>query len=244
MLLRTIFRIRMKTIVLSVGGSIIVPSLESNKIGEFASVLKSLSEKFRIFVVIGGGGEARRYISVARALDIDEATCDELGIMVTRINASLLSWALGDYAHPAIADNYNDALAYSKTAGIVIMGGITPGQTTDAVSAVLAERSGADLLVNVTSIDGIYSDDPKKDIGAVKFDSMTHEELVEIVSSGRMNAGSNNIIDLVAAKIVQRSEIPLLVTDGREPEAFKSAIMKGTGAGTIVSRDRKMPKLL
>ncbi|UUX91939.1 UMP kinase [Methanoplanus endosymbiosus] len=234
----------MKTIVLSVGGSIIVPSLESNKISEFASVLKSLSEKFKVFVVIGGGGEARRYISVARSLAIDEATCDEVGIMVTRINASLLSWALGDDASPAVAENYNDALLYSKTSRIVIMGGITPGQTTDAVSAVLAERSGADLLVNVTSIDGIYSDDPKKNSEAVKFDSLTHDELVDIVSSGKMKAGSNNIIDLVAAKIVQRSEIPLLVIDGRDPAAFKSAILNGERTGTIVSSDRKMPKLL
>lgn len=234
----------MKTIVLSVGGSIIVPSLESNKIGEFASVLKSLSEKFKVFVVIGGGGEARRYISVARTLAIDEATCDELGIMVTRINASLLSWALGDDASPVIAENYNDALAYAKNSKIVIMGGITPGQTTDAVSAVLAERSGADLLVNVTSIDGIYSDDPKKNSEAVKFDSLTHDELVDIVSAGKMNAGSNNIIDLVASKIVQRSNIPLLVIDGRDPEAFKSAILNGTSTGTIVSSDKKMPELL
>ncbi|MDD4126681.1 MAG: UMP kinase [Methanomicrobium sp.] len=229
----------MKKIVISLGGSILVPSLESNKIEKYCDVLRKLSEKYQISVVIGGGGEARRYIGVARTLGIDEATSDELGILITRINASLLCWALGDFAYPAVAENYTDALKYAESKKIVLMGGVTPGQTTDAVSAVLAERLKADLLINLTSIDGIYSEDPKKNSDAAKFDYMTPDELIEIVSPGRMGAGSNNVIDLVAAKIIQRSKIPLIVLDGAEPENLADAVLKGRFNGSIVSETKK-----
>ena len=90
----------MKKIVLSLGGSILVPSLESNRIAQYRDILRELSAKYRIYVVVGGGGEARRYINAARSMDIDEATSDELGILITRINASLLMWALGEDAYP------------------------------------------------------------------------------------------------------------------------------------------------
>jgi uridylate kinase len=225
----------MKKIVLSVGGSILVPSLESNNISKFSKILKDLSKKYAVYVVVGGGGEARRYIDQARKLGIDEATSDELGILVTRINASMLVWALGDAAYRSVPEDYNEALIAGDSGRIVVMGGVTPAQTTDAVSAVLAERSGADFFVNVTSVDGIYSEDPKKNPSAVKYENITPDELLDIISGAGMEAGSNTVIDLVAAKVLKRSGIPLLVIDGRNPENLKDALIDGKFSGSIVS---------
>ena len=225
----------MKKIVLSVGGSILVPSLESNNISKFSGILKELSKKYAVFVVVGGGGEARRYIDQARKLGIDEATSDDLGILVTRINASMLTWALGDAAYRSVPENYTEALIAGDSGKIVVMGGVTPAQTTDAVSAVLAEKAGADFLVNVTSIDGIYSEDPKKNPSAVKYENITPDKLLDIVSGAGMEAGSNNVIDLVAAKILKRSGIPLVVIDGRRPENLRDALIDGKFSGSIVS---------
>ena len=235
------FSFGMKKIVISLGGSILVPSLESNKIDKYRDILTELSEKYQVFVVIGGGGEARRYIEVARSLSIDEATSDELGILITRINASLLSWALGDKAYPAVAENYTDALKYAESGKIVIMGGVTPGQTTDAVSAVLAERTKAALLINATSVDGIYSEDPRKNDKAKKFDFLTPDELIAIVSGGKMSAGSNNVVDLIAAKIIQRSNIPMIVLDGTDTENIRAALLKGKFNGSVVSKSKEIP---
>ncbi len=231
----------MKKIVLSVGGSILVPSLESSNISKFSEILKELSQKYKIFVVVGGGGEARRYIEEARKLGIDEATSDELGIMITKINASMLIWSLGDAAFRSVPDNYTDALIAGDSGKIVVMGGVTPAQTTDAVSAVLAERTGADFLVNVTSVDGIYSEDPKKNSSAVKYDMISPDELLAIVSGSGMEAGSNTVIDLVAAKVLKRSGIPLVVIDGRNPEKLKSALIDGKFDGSVVSADGVNP---
>ena len=231
----------MKKIVISLGGSVLVPSLESNNISRYVSVLSRLAGKCGIFIVVGGGGEARRYIQVARELGAGEATADEIGILVTRLNARLLVAGLGDAAYPRVAENYTEAREFAQTGKIVVMGGITPAQTTDAVSAVLAESVGADLLINATSVNGIYSADPKKDAAAVRFERLTPQELLDIITGSRMDAGANNVLDIVAGKVVERSGIPLLVLDGRDPENLYRAIVEGTFVGTIVSEEHVNP---
>ncbi|NYT05591.1 MAG: UMP kinase [Methanomicrobiales archaeon] len=231
----------MKTMVLSLGGSVLVPSLESNNISRYASVLREIARVCRIYVVIGGGGEARRYISTARSLGIDEARSDDLGIAVTRLNAALLAGALQEAAYPGIAATCSEAVRFGESEKIVVMGGVAPAQTTDAVSAVLAEYVHADVLVNATSVDGIYSADPKKDPNAVRYEALTPEELIAIIAGDRLNAGSNAVIDIVAAKVVQRSAIPLVVLDGRDPENLKSAILGGTYRGSVVHPEKQNP---
>ncbi len=231
----------MKRIVISLGGSVLVPTLESNNIERYVAVLKKIAEKCRIFVVVGGGGEARRYIGAARSVGIDEATADELGIMVTRLNARLLVGGLGSAAYPRVAENYTEAKEYAETAKIVVMGGVTPAQTTDAVSAVLAESVGADLLINATSVNGIYSADPKKHAGAVRHERLTPGQLLEIIAHGRLSAGANTVLDIVAGKVVERSGIPLLVLDGRDPENLARAIVEGEFVGTIVGEEGSCP---
>ncbi|MDD1706198.1 MAG: UMP kinase [Methanoregulaceae archaeon] len=231
----------MKKIVLSLGGSVLIPTLEEHRLAAYAEVLKEIAGYARIYVVVGGGGEARRYITAARELGCSEASADEVGIAVTRLNAMLLSLVLGDAACPLIAGSQAEAMAYGETGTIVLMGGITPAQTTDAVAAVLAERCGADLMVNLTSVDGVYTADPRIDPAAKRLARLTPEKLLEIVSTGSLVAGANTVIDMIAAKVIQRSGIPLLVIDGRDPGNLATALLSGTHKGSLVIREGKNP---
>ena len=231
----------MKTIVISLGGSILFPEIEKNRIRQYVPVLKKIAGRHRLFVVVGGGGEARRYIEAARALSIDEGTSDEIGILVTRLNAAMLVAAMGDAAYPDVAESHAEAKKYAGQGKCVIMGGITPGQTTDAVAAVLAEQVHADVFVNVTSVDGIYSADPKKDKHAVRFDHLTPKKLLEIVGAAQMKAGINTVLDVVAARVVERSGIPLVVLDGTKPADLQAAVLNGKYRGTVVSAKKVKP---
>ena len=231
----------MKTVVISLGGSILIPTLEKNKIEEYVPVLQKIAARHRLFVVVGGGGEARRYIEVARRLGIDEGTSDEIGILITRLNATLLVSALRDAAYPKVAESHAEAKKFAEAGKIVVMGGITPGQTTDAVAAVLAERVRADVFINVTSVDGIYSADPKKVKTATRYATLTPAQLLEIVGGTALTAGSNTVLDIVAARVVERSHIPLVVLDGTKPKNLSSAILTGKFTGTIVSEKKKKP---
>lgn len=229
----------MKKIVISLGGSVLVPTLEENRIGRYVEVLSRLAKMHHIFIVTGGGGEARRYITAARSLVVDHGTADEIGIQVTRLNALLLVASLGDAAYPRIAADQTEAMEFGQTGKVVVMGGVTPAQTTDAVSAVLAERVGADLLINATSVDGVYSTDPKTDPHAVRYDHITPVDLLGIVMKDRLDAGSNSVMDMVAVKVVMRSNIPLVVLDGRDPENLLRAVTTGNIAGTVVTSEKR-----
>jgi uridylate kinase len=231
----------MKTVVISLGGSILIPELENHLIKEYIPVLKKIAKKCQLYVVVGGGGEARRYIEVSRKMGIDEGTSDEIGILITRLNATLLIASLGNDAYPKVAETHNEAKKFGESGKIVIMGGITPGQTTDAVAAVLAERVQASVFINATSVNGVYTEDPKKNPDAKKFGTMTPAKLLEIVGGTALVAGSNNVLDIIAARVVERSRIPLVVLDGRKPKNLEEAILKGKFVGTIVTDSKKKP---
>jgi uridylate kinase len=231
----------MKTVVISLGGSILIPKLEENKIREYIPVLEAIAAKHRLFVVVGGGGGARLYIDAARKLGLDEGTSDEIGILVTRLNATLLIAALGDLAYPKVAESHAEAKKFGEAKKIVIMGGITPGQTTDAVAAVLAERVQADVFINVTSVPGVFDKDPKKHRDAHHFPSLTPEQLLDIISKIGLTAGSHAPLDIIATRIVERSHIPLVVLDGTTPTNLSGAILTGKFEGTVVSDKKENP---
>ena len=211
-------------IVLSLGGSILAKDLDPDRFLKYADVLRNISKKHSLLVVTGGGEGARQYISTARAVGADEVTCDYIGIEITRLNAALLAAALGKDAYPEIPTNYIEASKAINFGKIVVMGGITPGQTTDAVAAILAEYLKADLLTIATSIDGVYSADPNCDPCAIKYDKISPERLITIVMAIEMKAGSKSPVDPVAAKIIERCKLDALVMDARNPASLGEII--------------------
>jgi len=222
-------------VVISIGGSILAPELDSSRVAAHADVIESLAAAgCEIGVVVGGGGVARDYISTARDLGANEVQLDQLGIDVTRINARLLISALGSSAKPTPATDYDAAGDGLRRGDISVMGGITPGQTTDAVAAAFAEYVGADLLVYATSTDGVYDADPKADPEAIKYTTMSPAELVDLIVPMSRDAGASAPVDILAAKLLERSEMRTVVLDGSDPSNIESAVLEGDHTGTDV----------
>ncbi|MCZ7393201.1 MAG: UMP kinase [Candidatus Methanoperedens sp.] len=224
-------------IVVSVGGSVLARALSPEKFKSYAAVLKEISKKNTVLIVTGGGQAARDYIKAARELGADEATCDLIGIELTRLNARLLIAALGEAAYHEPPLEYTQAKNASLGGRIVVMGGVSPGHTTDAVAAILAEYVGAELLINATSIDGVYTSDPKKNKGAKKFETMTPKQLIEVVMKTEMIAGANSPVDLLAAKVIERSNIRTIVLNGENPRNIEDAA-SGKHKGTVIETDK------
>ena len=225
----------MDTVVVSIGGSVLVPDDHDNSyIVELASMLKEVSEQVKLFVTVGGGRIARYYIKLGRDLGADESYLDDIGIEVSRINARMLIVALGDYAYHLPAKTFDEAISASKGHKIVVMGGTHPGHTTDAVSAMLGERVNATRLVNATSVDGVYTSDPNKDPEAKKLDAVTFDELIRIINQVEAGAGPNVVFDHLGAKIAARSKIETRVVHGRELGELKKALLGQEFNGTIV----------
>lgn len=221
--------------IVSVGGSVLTPDLDSDRVRAYADCVESLlSGGHEIGLVVGGGRVAREYIETGRAIGANEMSLDQLGIGVTRLNARLLIAALEGIAAPTPPESYEDAAAVLHRGDVPVMGGMIPGQTTDAVGAALAETIDADLLVYATSVPGVYSADPNENPDAIHYDELTTSDLVDIIGDMEMNAGSNTPVDILAAKLIQRSGTRTIVLDGTDPEAVRRAIESGEHDGTEV----------
>jgi uridylate kinase len=222
-------------VVVCIGGSVLAPELDPRRVEGHAEVIEGLAaEGCSVGAVVGGGGVARDYIGTARELGANEVQLDQIGIDVTRINARLLIAALGPNVDPKVARDYEDAGDAIRRGDVSVMGGVMPGQTTDAVAAALAEYVGADLLVYATSVDGVYSADPDADADAEKYGRLTPEELVDVIAPMSRGAGASAPVDLLAAKLIQRSGMRTIVLDGTDPERIAAAVRRGDHGGTDV----------
>jgi len=212
---------------------------DAGRIKEIAEVLEEIVKSCCLYIVTGGGKIARERIKIARALGANETICDYIGIALTRVNAKLLISALRN-PHPEPFSAYNEvAEARSgavEEARIAVMGGVSPGYTTDAVAAILAEYVNADLFIDVTSVDGVYDADPRRYPEAKKYDTLTAKELVALTAREELKAGSRIVIDPVAAKIIERSGIKTIVIDGSNPRDILNAVL-GKHHGTAINPD-------
>jgi len=225
----------MDCVVISLGGSILVPGdNDSAHIKALALLIRSLAKKHRLVLVCGGGRVARYYISIGRELRAGQDQLDEMGIEVTRLNAGLLQIALGDEAAPRLPRTIQEAEDELRNGKIVVMGGTDPGHTTDAVSAMVAKRVGAARIVNATSVDAAYSADPLKHPDATRFSELTHKQLFELVNKGLHRAGPSDVFDKLGAEIALKANIPILIVSGRDLEEIESAVNGRKVKGTIV----------
>jgi uridylate kinase len=115
------------------------------------------------------------------------------------------------------------------------MGGTIPGITTDADAMLLAEKTRAVRLVNLSNVHGVFDSNPKDNPGAKKYDEMTHEQLSDLaVKSDLRRAGTHFVFDVLACKLAARSNIELHFVDGRKMDDVLLAISGKRHSGTIV----------
>lgn len=223
-------------IVIAIGGSILIKNYDYKKFKEYSDILSSLSNEHELFIVVGGGKPAREYINIVRDLNCGEAKCDDIGIEVTRINAKLLLLALGDYAYQKVPHNFQKALEYSSSGKIIVMGGTEPAHSTDAVAAILAEYVQADKLINLTSVNGMYTKDPNKYDDAKLISEITATEMIKFISGKDNKAGTYEFFDMAAIQMIKRSSLETVIANGDNPKNLIKAINGEKIGTTIISK--------
>jgi len=211
-------------IVISLGGSLLYP-LDEEYIKKFVEFIRKHKHDF--YIVTGGGKIAREYIKMARKFGGKENYLDEIGIAVTRLNAMLLN----TFFMKKIPHTIEEA---AKMEPPVIMGGTTPGHSTDAVAAMLAAAMKADMLIIATDVDGIYDKDPKKYGDAKMIEKMPAAELRRLAGEGWKIAGQNVIVDAIAAKIIEEEKLRTIVLNGKKLEELENAIYGKPFRGTEI----------
>jgi uridylate kinase len=220
---------------------------DGSEIKKFASMLATIysdssssssssispSAKLQPIVVAGGGRIARHYIGIARSFGLDEASLDIIGIEVSRLNAKLLIAALGEKAYPSVPRDLEQITEAASTGRIVVSGGLHPGQSTNATSALIAEKVGAVRFVNATDVEGIYDSDPRKNKNARLYAEITTKQCRDLLGGENSMAGGYDLMDIVALKVIERSKIPTIVIKS-EPELIRNVILNNKAIGTKI----------
>jgi len=206
----------MQTIVVSVGGSLIAPTVINwEYVSTFCSFIQERSN-VRWIIVVGGGGVARSLIPHIA----DNTQKDLVGISVTRMNAQVLISQLPDACPNVLVDTQlpEGFLVY-------VAGGFTPGRTTDDVAVQFALAHGADCVINLTNVDGVLVD------GVVKAE-MTYEEFSGMFPDHV--PGINAPFDPVATRRAQDAGLPVYIVSGKEFSALKNVLEKKPFVGTVL----------
>jgi|TARA_B110000263_G_C15312244_1_gene514333 uridylate kinase len=220
----------MKTVVIKLSGSLFSFDKDYSQVKKITKTLDEISRNgYKVVAVAGGGKTARNMQNAARNFHADEAFLDQLGIDVSRIHAKILTTCTTNSCQdiPKTLDEVVRCLSSSK---IVFTGGLSPGQSTNATAALIAERTKAKLFVNATDVDGVFTSDPRKNKNAKLIKSITTKNLLSKVVDDKMSAGTYDLMDLLSLKIIERSKIPTIVIkcDGGRIKSAISGKSKGT----------------
>lgn len=221
-------------LVVRVGGSVVASPVDPIRIKKFVTVLKGLKrQRHMVVAVVGGGALARDFIEVGRRLGLDDPGQDEIAISVSRLLAELFMRKLGDFGCGSVPTSIEDAVNCLRKNKVVVMGGLKPGMTTDAVAAMVAERVGASLLVKATDQEGVYTKDPEKYEDADKIDHLSFDDLFRLFGKGEHKVGVHRILDSEAVRILCKCGIKVVVVSGFKPENVLLAV-KGAKIGTLI----------
>jgi uridylate kinase len=222
----------MKTVVVSIGGSVVLSDeADAPFLKKLTTLFKKLSSEYKLFVIVGGGKTARRYIQLGRELGFDEDTLDLIGIDVTRVNARIITNLLG-VSNKEIPHTTDEAMKLDVP--IVVMGGTDPKHSTDLVGAELAQKTHAVRFVNATNVDGIYDKDPNKYKDAKQLKEVPIDHLIEQYGTKWGTAGKNIFMDEPALAIIKQARILTFVVNGKRLDQLEKAMLGQAFDGTSI----------
>lgn len=188
--------------------------------------------------VVIGGGNIFRGVSLA-AKGADRVIADHMGMLATVMNALAMRMALEAIDIPSVVLNALDMPQLTETFSqrrleehlddgkVVVFAGGTgnPYFTTDTAAALRASEMRSDALLKGTQVDGIYDSDPRKNLNAVRFDKISHSEVLEKGLA---------VMDAAAVSLARDAGIPVIVFSIHNEGEF-AKILTGGGHCTTVS---------
>ena len=224
--------------VISLGGSIVAPDgVDEAFLKDFTSLIASLlsqDDKRRFIFVVGGGGPARAWQKAYRAVcssPIDDQA-DWIGIMATRLNAQLVRAIMGEWCTQEVVI---DPTQVEPLMGrVLVAAGWKPGFSSDYDAVLLAERFQADAVINLSNIEKVYTDDPKKNPSAKPIDAISWADFCSMVGE-QWIPGTNVPFDPIASKHAAKIGLKVICAAGRDLPNLKSILLGQDFIGTTIS---------
>lgn len=226
-----------ETIVMSVGGSLIVPDgIDTTFLQNLKSFIETETAAGRRFIIIAGGGRtARNYQDAAASVAALEAEdLDWMGIHATRLNGHLLRTVFRDIAHLEMITNPDDILDVPKSAQVIIAAGYRPGSSTDLRAVQIASHVGARKMINLSNIDYVYTADPKQDDTAEKIETISWADFRKLIPT-EWDPGLSSPFDPIAAKEADEKDIEVAIINGNKMEELTNYLHGKEFIGTKIA---------
>ena len=212
--------------------------IDPKTLADYAAEIKQIHDQgVEIAIVIGGGNIFRGVAGASNGMDRVQG--DYMGMLATVINGMALQGALEDAGMPtrlqtalkieAIAEPYikRRATRHLEKGRIVIFGAGTgnPYFTTDTAAVLRGIEVGCDVILKGTRVDGVYTADPEKDTNAVKYDTITFDDVL---------AKGLNVMDTTAFTLSQENKLPIIILK-KKKKGNLLKICNGETVGTTVT---------
>lgn len=231
-----------KRILLKLSGEALMGTrqygIDPERLAEYAQDIKTITDKgVQVAIVIGGGNIFRGVAGASNGMDRVQG--DHMGMLATVINGLALQSALEDAKIPTrlqtaikineVAEPFirRKAMRHLEKGRVVIFGGGTgnPYFTTDSAAVLRAIEIEADVILKGTRVDGIYNADPEKDSSAVKFNSISFDDVLK---------KGLKVMDTTAFTLSQENNLPIIVFDMNKPGNLLK-VVSGESIGTEVN---------
>lgn len=222
-----------KTIVLSLGGSLICPDgFDFVFLKKFRQLIeKYIRRSFKFVVICGGGRLARNFQEIAsKNKRLSNEELDWLGIYATKINSSIVRSIFGNNAEDIVVSNPTKKISIKKN--ILIASGWKPGWSTDYDAVLLAKNLKANEVFNISNVDYVYDKDPKKFKDAKKIEKMKWNNYLKMTGT-KWKAGMNVPFDPIAARAAQESKIKVYII-GKDLNNLRNSLDGKKFKGTVI----------
>jgi uridylate kinase len=225
----------MKTVVFSLGGSLVVPdNIDVAYLKKFKELITKLKKRFKIVIVTGGGKVAREYMAALRKVKLEEPYTSIVGIETTKLNAALVGGFIGqEHLVPNELKEVKKSLSKSN---VVVCGavGFMPEMTSDGDAAMIAAYLKASYFINLTNVDGLYTANPKVSKTAKLISSISFEDFALNVGRIKFKAGQHFVLDQSASKIINKERIPTAIINGKKIKEVENFLLGKKFKGTII----------
>lgn len=224
-----------KVIVLSLGGSLIVPGeIDTVFLSKFKKVIKKSTKKYKFVIVCGGGSIARKYISALRIARKSDYLQSMIGISITRVNARFVSYFFDKDPERGIPHKLKQVKKLLRKKDIVFCGGLKyePYQTSDGTAAEIAAFFNCDFI-NLTNVPGLHDKNPLKYKDAKFIPKISFQNLYDMVNKVKYRPGQHFVLDQTAVKIIKEKKIRTYIL-GKNMKNLDNLLNNRKFHGTIV----------
>jgi len=201
---------RKKIIVISLGGSLIIPKSGINMkfLNNFKQTIRKHTKKYKFVIVCGGGSVARIYIQALKRAGKSDYLQSLAGIGITRINARFMSYFFNIDPEKGIPHDMTEIKNLLRKNNIIFCGALryAKNQTSDATAAKLARYFNT-IFINLTNVAGLYTSNPLVNKRAKFISKTSAKELYKRATAIKYSPGQHFVIDQYAAKIILNDKI-------------------------------------